>query len=103
LIADWRKPYPSAADNLEEHLERLLSFYDYPSGHWKHLRTSNVIESLFTAVRLRTDAAKRFRTVWRPFDLAMIAEAGKEMATLQRRGEMRASEVTGINSHGFDE
>jgi putative transposase len=63
LIADWRKPYPNAAANLEEHLERLLNFYDYPSEHWKHLRTSNVIESPFAAVRLRTDAAKRFRTV----------------------------------------
>ena len=63
LIMDWRKPYPAAADNLEEHLERLLNFYDYPSEHWKHLRTSNVIESPFAAVRLRTDAAKRFRTV----------------------------------------
>ena len=63
LIADWRKPYPSAAANLEEHLERLLNFYDFPAEHWKHLRTSNVIESPFAAVRLRTDAAKRFRTV----------------------------------------
>lgn len=63
LIADWRQPYPAAAANLEEHLERLLNFYDYPSEHWRHLRTSNVIESPFAAVRLRTDAAKRFRTV----------------------------------------
>ncbi|MBP6823279.1 MAG: IS256 family transposase [Acidobacteria bacterium] len=63
LIADWRKPYPAAASNLEEHLTRLLNFYDYPSEHWRHLRTSNIIESPFAAVRLRTDAAKRFRTV----------------------------------------
>jgi transposase-like protein len=81
----------------------LLNFDDYPSEHWQHLCTSNVIESLFAAVRLRTAAAKRFRTVWRPFDLAIAAQPGKEMATLQRRGEMRASEVTGMNSHGFDE
>jgi len=63
LIADWRKPYPAAAANLEMHLERLLNFYDFPAAHWQHLRTSNVIESPFAAVRLRTDAAKRFRTV----------------------------------------
>jgi putative transposase len=63
LIADWRKPDPAAAANLAEHLERLLNFYAYPSEHWKHLRTSNVIESPFAAVRLRTDAAKRLRTV----------------------------------------
>jgi transposase-like protein len=63
LIADWRKPYPAAAANLATHLERLLNFYDFPAEHWSHLRTSNVIESPFAAVRLRTDAAKRFRTV----------------------------------------
>jgi transposase-like protein len=40
FIADWRKPYPAAANNLEEHLERLLNFYDYPNEHWKHLHTS---------------------------------------------------------------
>jgi transposase-like protein len=27
--------------------------------HWVHLRTSNPIESIFSGVRLRTDAAKR--------------------------------------------
>jgi len=63
LIADWRKIYVEAAACLEMNLERLLNFYDYPSEHWRHLRTSNVIESPFAAVRLRTDAAKRFRTV----------------------------------------
>lgn len=63
LIADWRKVYVEAAACLEASLERLLNFYDYPSEHWRHLRTSNVIESPFAAVRLRTDAAKRFRTV----------------------------------------
>src|SRR6058998_3630793 len=31
--------------------------------HWKHLRTTNVVESPFAAVRLRTDAAKRFKKV----------------------------------------
>ncbi|HMY73010.1 MAG TPA: transposase, partial [Blastocatellia bacterium] len=43
--------------------QRLLNFYDYPSEHWRQLRKSNVIESPFAAVRLRMDAAKRFRTV----------------------------------------
>ncbi|MGH7261461.1 MAG: IS256 family transposase, partial [Nitrospiraceae bacterium] len=30
---------------------------------WRHLRTTNPIESPFAAVRLRTDAAKRFKKV----------------------------------------
>ena len=63
LIADWRKIFVEAAACLELNLERLLNFYDYPSEHWRQLRKSNVIESPFAAVRLRTNAAKRFRTV----------------------------------------
>jgi putative transposase len=35
---------------------------DYPQEHWKHLRTTNPVESVFSTMRLRTDAAKRFRT-----------------------------------------
>jgi putative transposase len=32
----------------------LLAFYDFPAEHWKHLRTTNVIESSFATVRHRT-------------------------------------------------
>lgn len=64
LIADWRRAgLTEAAACLEINLDRLLAFYKFPSEHWRHLRTSNAIESPFAAVRLRTDAAKRFRTV----------------------------------------
>jgi hypothetical protein len=40
-----------------------VSFYAFPKEHWKHLRTTNVVESPFAAVRLRTGAAKRFKKV----------------------------------------
>ena len=43
--------------------DRMVAFYDFPEGHWKHLRTTNVVESPFAAVRLRTAAAKRFKKV----------------------------------------
>jgi serine/threonine-protein kinase len=36
---------------------------DFPEPHWQHLRTTNVVESPFAAVRLRTSAAKRFKNV----------------------------------------
>ena len=48
---------------LERDWERLVTFYQFPREHWKHLRTSNPIESPFAAVRLRTAAAKRFKKV----------------------------------------
>ena len=41
----------------------MVSYYRYPRAHWRHLRTTNVIESPFAALRLRTDAAKRFKKV----------------------------------------
>ena len=40
-----------------------MTFYAFPKEHWKHLRTTNVVESPFAAVRLRTAAAKRFKKV----------------------------------------
>ena len=41
--------------------DRMVAFYNYPKQHWRHLRTTNPIESPFAVVRLRTDAAKRFK------------------------------------------
>jgi putative transposase len=40
-----------------------VSFFDYPKQHWVHLRTTNIVESPFNQVRLRTDAARRFKRV----------------------------------------
>ena len=39
--------------------DALLAFYDFPAEHWKHLRTTNVIESSFATVRHRTVRSKR--------------------------------------------
>ena len=41
----------------------MVTFYRFPKEHWKHLRTTNVVESPFAALRLRTDAAKRYKKV----------------------------------------
>jgi transposase-like protein len=48
---------------LDRDWERMVTFYQFPCEHWKHLRTSNPVESPFAAVRLRTAAAKRFKKV----------------------------------------
>src|SRR3989442_15196896 len=32
--------------------------FDYPADHWKHLRTTNLIESTFATVRLREGVTK---------------------------------------------
>ena len=69
---------PKAVKTVVENWERLTAYYDFPREHWKHLRTSNVVESPFSRVRLRTAASRRFKSqvnatclIWKTM---MIAE-----------------------------
>jgi hypothetical protein len=39
----------------------MVTFREFPVDHWNDLRTTNVVESPFAAVRLRNDATKRFK------------------------------------------
>ena len=50
--------YHKAVERLTKDRERLLTFYDFPAEHWKHVRTTNPIESTFATVRLRTNKTK---------------------------------------------
>ena len=59
----YGRAYPKAVAALERDWDRMVTFYRFPREHWKHLRTTNVVESPFAAVRLRTDAAKRYKRV----------------------------------------
>ena len=56
--AEYRAKYPKAVESLTAHWERLVTFFDFPAEHWKHLRTTNVIESPFATVRLRERATR---------------------------------------------
>jgi len=58
FMAAYRLKYEKAAACLAKDREALLAFYDFPAEHWKHLRTSNPIESTFATVRHRTIRAK---------------------------------------------
>lgn len=55
--------YSDAANNIEHDWERMVSFYSFPSEHWRHLRTTNIVESPFAYLRLRTNAAKRYKKI----------------------------------------
>ena len=57
------KGYDDAAALIDEDWDRMTAFYAFPTQHWTHLRTTNPVESPFAALRLRTDAAKRFKKV----------------------------------------
>jgi len=54
FIAIYGAKYPKAVACLQKDREVLLTFYDFPAEHWKHIRTTNPIESTFATVRLRT-------------------------------------------------
>ena len=78
FAARYKDRYPKAVATLERDWERMVTFYDFPQQHWRHLRTTNPVESPFASVRLRTNAGKRYKRVqsataliWR---LLMVAE-----------------------------
>src|ERR1043165_6804261 len=58
FVETWGIKYDKAAECLIKDREVLLAFYDLPAEHWKHLRTTNVIESSFATVRHRTVRSK---------------------------------------------
>ena len=58
FIAAYQLKYDKAAECLAKDRQALLAFYDFPAEHWKHLRTSNPIESTFATVRHRTIRSK---------------------------------------------
>jgi transposase-like protein len=58
FIESYRTKYDKAAECLNKDRDPLLTFYDFPAEHWKHLRTTNPIESTFATVRHRTIRSK---------------------------------------------
>jgi len=58
FVETWGVKYDKAVGCLIKDREALLAFYDFPAEHWKHLRTTNVIESSFATIRHRTVRSK---------------------------------------------
>jgi transposase-like protein len=50
--------YPKAVETLRKDQEQMLTFFDFPAEHWRHLRTTNPIESTFATVKARTKKTK---------------------------------------------
>lgn len=88
---EWcrKKGLEDAARVLDRDWDRMITFYQYPQEHWRHLRTSNPIESPFSALRLRTDAARRFKKIENA-----LAVIWKMMLVAERRfRHLRAPEL----------
>jgi transposase-like protein len=65
FIESYTPKYEKAADCLSKDRDTLLAFYDFPAEHWKHLRTTNPIESTFA---IRSKGACPIPRVWRELD-----------------------------------
>lgn len=60
FLSRYSREFPTACEVLAKHLEECLTFYRFPERHWKHIRTSNVIERSFKEVKRRTRVVGRF-------------------------------------------
>ena len=54
FVHEFHAKYPKAVEKLEKNWKELTAFFSLPALHWQSLRTTNVIESTFATVRLRT-------------------------------------------------
>ncbi len=74
----YQNKYPKACECLIKDKDVLFAFYDFPAEHWRHIRTTNPIESTFATVRLRTKRTKgcgsRIATLTMVFKLIKEAE-----------------------------
>ena len=96
FAADYDAKYPKAVASLRRDQAQLLTFYDCPAEHWRHLRTTNIIESPFATVRLRQRVTKgagsRTKALLMAFKLLAMAEErwrkvnGSELLPLVRAG-----------------
>jgi putative transposase len=93
FAAKYGPKYAKAAACLAKDREALLAFYAAPAEHWKHVRTTNPIESTFATVRLRTDKTKGCLS--RETALAMVFKLAKSAERHWRRldGTARLAQV----------
>ena len=58
FVETYGVKWDKAVTKLVKDRDALLTFFDFPAEHWKHIRTSNPIESTFATVRHRTKRTK---------------------------------------------
>ncbi len=83
FLAKYQAKYEEAWECLRKDREVLLAFYDFPAEHWKHLRTTNPIESTFATIRLRHRRTKGSGT--RKTSLAMMFKLAQAAQKRWRR------------------
>src|SRR3990172_1806382 len=83
FVEHYKGKYPKATEKIEKDSGSLLAFYDFPSEHWQHIRTTNPIESTFATVRHRTTRTRN--CVSRPTFLGLAFKLIEEAEKSWRR------------------
>jgi putative transposase len=83
FVETYGVKYDKAVACLAKDREPLMAFYDFPAEHWKHLRTTNPIESTFATIRHRTVRSKGCLS--NKTALAMIFKLAQEAEKSWRR------------------
>lgn len=96
FVDEFDAKYPKAVASLQRDQAQLLTFFEFPAEHWRHLRTTNVIESPFATVRLRQRVTKgagsRTKALVMAFKLLEMAQQrwrkvnGSQLLPLVRAG-----------------
>jgi len=94
FLSRYSREFPTACEVLAKHLEECLTFYRFPERHWKHIRTSNVIERSFKEVKRRTRVVGRFPN--ETSALVMVFSLLEEERMKWQKVGMRAEDIAWI-------
>jgi transposase-like protein len=94
FLARYGEEFPTATKVLGKHRSLCLTFYHFPERHWRHIRTSNVLERAFKKVRRRTSVVGRFPG--ETSALMMVFGVLEEERLKWQRVMMRAQDIAWI-------
>ena len=97
FVNTYEAKYPKAAQCLEKDRDALFTFYDFPAEHWRHIRTTNPIESTFATVRLRTNKVRGCFSASTVISMAFkLCQCAKKRWIRLHRPERLADVVKGV-------
>jgi len=94
FLSRYSWEFPTACETLGKHLEECLTFYRFPERHWRHIRTSNVVERSFKEVKRRTRVVGRFPN--ETSALVMVFSLLEEERLKWQKVRMRAEDIAWI-------
>lgn len=59
-LKKWQGRYPKLCDWVEENIEETLTFYRWPLAHYKHLKSTNMLERINEELKRRSHVIRIF-------------------------------------------